>query len=124
MSGSINTFLAGANGTAHAVGDLTTTNAATATLAAPGLAIGYSAAVAAAQNTDPVVPHTSAATEVGVSGGYITSGHTGHWSLDFLMGSTPVSVDFSVTTVSTHGGGDFLSGYSVAGMGSSLHGLF
>jgi hypothetical protein len=125
MSGSINTFLAGANATAHAVADLTTTNTATATLAAPGLAIGYSAAVAAAQNTDPVVPHTSAATEVGVSGGYITSGHTGHWSLDFLMGSTPVSVDVSVTTVSTYGSGDFQSGYSVAGLaGSSLHGLF
>ena len=105
--------------------DLTATNMATATLAAPGLAIGYSAAVAAAQNTSPVVPHTSAATEVGVSGGYITSGHTGHWSLDFLMGPTPVSVDVSVTTVSTYGGSDFLSGYSVAGLaGPSLHGLF
>ena len=124
MSGSINTFLAGANGTAHAVGDLTTTNAATATLAAPGLAIGYAAAVAVAQNTVPVVPHTSAATEVGVSGGYITSGHTSHWSVDFLMGSTPVSVDVSVTTASTHGGGDFLAGYPVAGLGWSLHGLF
>jgi hypothetical protein len=124
MSGSMNTFLAGANGTAHALGDLTTTNTATATLAAPGLAIGYAAAVATGQNTAPVVPQTSATTEVMVAGGTTTSAHSGHWSVDFLMGSTPVSVDVSVTTVSTYGGGDFLSGYSVAGLGSSLHGLF
>jgi hypothetical protein len=46
-------------------------------------------------------------------------------SVDFPYGPTPVSVDVSVTTMSTHGGSDFLSDYSLSGvMGPSVHGLF
>jgi hypothetical protein len=124
MSGSINTFFAGMNSTAQAMGDLTATNTATGTLAASGVAIGFATAVAAAQDTTPAAPHTSATTDGFATGGTITSSHTDHWSIDFLLGPTPVSVDVSVTAISTHGGGDFLSGYSVAGLTSpSVHGL-
>jgi hypothetical protein len=123
MSGS--TFFAGVNSTAQAMGDLTATNTATRTLAAPGVAIGFATAVSVAQDTIPTAPHTSATTEGIATGGTITSAHTAHWSVDFLLGPTPVSVDVSVTSISTHGGGDFLSGYSVAGLaGPSVHGLF
>jgi hypothetical protein len=122
MSGS--TFFAGMNSTAHAMGDLTVTNTATATLAAPGVAIGYATAVAVAQDTTPTAPHTSATTEGIVTGGAITSAHAAHWSVDFLMGPTPVSVDVSVTAMSTHGGSDFLSDHSLSGLlAPSVHGL-
>ncbi|MGZ5898977.1 MAG: hypothetical protein ACXWLB_01595 [Reyranella sp.] len=120
MSGS--TFFAGANSTAQAMGNLTVTNTATATLAAPGVAIGYAAAVAEAQNTAPTAPHTSVTTDSIAVGGTTTSAHTAQWSVDFLAGPTPVSVDVSVTSVSTHGGSDFLSDYGLAG--PSVHGLF
>jgi hypothetical protein len=125
MSGSTHTFFAAMNSTAQAMGDLTATNTATSTLAAPGVAIGYAAAVAVAQDTTPTAPHTSATTDGFAAGGTITSSHTGHMSIDFLLGPTPISVDTSVTAISTHGGGgDFLSGYSLAGLASpSIHGL-
>jgi hypothetical protein len=123
MSGS--TFFAGANSTAQAMGNLTVTNTATATLAAPGVAVGYAAAVAEAQGTAPTAPHTSATTDSMAAGGTITSAHAAQWSVDFLMGPTPVSVDVSVTSISTHGSSDFLSGYPVADLaGPSVHGLF
>lgn len=124
MSGSINTFSGGMTGTADAIGDLTATDAATATLAVPGLAIGAAAAVAVAQNTTPDAPYTSATTGGSVDGGYITSSHSGHLSIDYPFGPTPVSASVSMTFTSTHGGGDFLSGYSVYGLASpSIHGL-
>ena len=119
MSGSTNTFFAGMNSTAQAMGDLTATNAVTKTAVLPGAAIGFAAAVAVAQDTSPGVPHTSATTEGLVSGGYITSSHSGHLSVDFPYGPTPVSVDVSITTMSTHGGSDFLSGLA----SPSIHGL-
>ena len=125
MSGSTNTFLAAMNGTAHAMGDLTATKTATAGAVLPGASIGYAVAVAVAQDTSPGTPHTNATTDGLVSGGYITSSHSGNLSVDFPYGPTPVSVDVSVTAMSTHGGGDFLSGNALSGlMGPSIHGLF
>jgi hypothetical protein len=125
MSGSTNTFFAAMNSTAHAMGNATATNTVTTTAALPGASIGYAVAIAVAQDTSPGTPHTSATTAGLVSGGYITSSHTGHMSVDFPYGPTPVSVDVSVTATSTHGGSDFLSGYSLSGlMGPSVHGLF
>jgi hypothetical protein len=125
MSGSTNTFFAAMNSTAHAMGDLTATNTSTAGAVLPGASIGYAVAVAVAQDTSPGTLHTSATTDGLVSGGYITSSHTGHLSVDFPYGPTPVSVDVSVTAMSTHGGSDFLSDYSLSGLtGPSVHGLF
>ena len=126
MSGSTNTFFAAMNSTAQAMGDLTATKTATAAAVLPGASIGYAAAVAVAQDTSPGRPHTSATTD-GLRERRI------HHELaipamcrvDFPYGPTPVSVDVSVTAMSTHGGSDFLSGYSLSGlMGPSLHGLF
>jgi hypothetical protein len=122
MSGSTNTFLAAMNATAQAMGDLTATQTATAAAVLPGASIGFAAAAAVAQDTSP---HTSATTGGLVSGGSITSSHTDHVSIDFPFGPNPVSADFSITTMSTHGDSDFLSGYSLSGlMGPSVHGLF
>ena len=124
MSASTNTFLAGMTGTAQALGDLTATSAATGTLAVPGLAIGFAAAVAVAQNTTPAAPYASATTDGFANGGYITSSYIGHMSIDFPFGPTPVSADVSMTFISTHGGGNFLSDYSLSGLASpSVHGL-
>src|SRR5262245_32491441 len=109
MSRNINTFFAGANSTAHAMGDLTATDTATSTLAAPRVAVAFATAVAVAQDTAPAVPHTSATTDGFATGGTITSSHTLHWSVDSLVGPTPTAVDVSLTSISTHGGGDFLS---------------
>jgi hypothetical protein len=123
MSGSSSSFFAAMNSTAQAMGDLTTTNVATNTAALPGAAIGYSVAIAVAQDVSPGPLYTSATTGGVVSGGYIESGHTGHMSVDFPYGSTPVSVDVSVTSLSSHGGGgDALSAYGLAS--PTLHGLF
>ena len=125
MSGSTNTFFAAMNSTAQAMGDLTATKTVTTAAVLPGASIGYAVAIAVAQDTSPGTPHTSATTDGLVSGGYITSSHTGHMSVDFPYGPTPVSVDVSVTAMSTHGGSDFLSDYSLSGLtGPSLHGLF
>jgi hypothetical protein len=124
MSGSTNTFFAATNSTAQAMGDLTATKTATTAAVLPGVAIGYAAAIAAVQDTSPGTPHTSATTADLVSGRYITSSHTGHVSVDFPFGPTPVSVDVSVTAISTHDGSDFLSGYPLSGLAAqSLHGL-
>jgi hypothetical protein len=120
MSGS-NTFLAATTGTAHATGDLTATNVGTGALAGPGVAIGFAAAVAVAQNTGPVALHTDATTDGFVSGGYMTSSHTGQWSYNSPFDPTPVSLDASVTAMSTHGGG----GESLSSLMSPwVHGLF
>ena len=125
MSGSTSTFLAAMNSAAHAMGDLTATNTSTTTAVLPGASIGYAVAVAVSQDTSPGTPLASATTGGVVSGGYIASSHTGHMSVEFPYGPTPVSVDVSVTAMSTHGGSDFLSGYSLSGvMGPSVHGLF
>ena len=51
--------------------------------------IGYAVAIAVAQDTSPGTPHTSVTTDGLVSGGYITSSHTGHVSVDFPYGRTP-----------------------------------
>jgi hypothetical protein len=113
------------NSTAHAMGDLTATKTETAAAVLPGASIGFAAAVAVAQDTSPGMPHTSATTGGLVSGGSITSSHTDHVSIDFPFGPNPVSADFSITTMSSHGDSDFLSGYSLSGlMGPSVHGLF
>jgi hypothetical protein len=124
MSANTNTFVAGMTATAEALGDRTATDAATQTLAAPGVAIGFAAAVAVAQNTTPAAPYASATTDGFAGGGYITNSHTGHMSIDFPFGPTPVSVDVSMTFIATHGGGNFLSDYSLSGPASpSVHGL-
>lgn len=117
-----NTFLIDMNAAANALGDHTATYATTATMAVPGLAIGFAAAIAAAQ--DPA-PRTSAETAGLVTPGYINSGHAQELSIDFPYGPAPVSVDISITTLSSHGGGNVLSGYSLPDLGDvSLHGLF
>jgi len=124
MSRSIN-MLAAMTATAEAMGDLTATNAATRTLVVPGLAIGFAAATAVAQDTTPAALHTSATTHGFVNERDITVSHTNHLSIDFPFGPTPVSLDVSMTFISTHGGSNFLSDYSLSGLaGPSTHGLF
>jgi hypothetical protein len=119
-----NMFLAEMSGAAAAMGDLTSTFAETSTLAVPGLAIGFAAAGALAQDTAPGVPQASATTIGLVAGGYITSSHTNDLSIDFPYGPSPVSLDVSMTFASTHGGGDVLSAYAPEIASLSLHGLF
>jgi hypothetical protein len=117
-----NTFLIDMNAAADALGDHTATYAATATLAVPGHAIGFAAATAVAQ--DPA-PRTSAETTGLVTHGYIISWHELELSIDFPYGPTQVSADISITTLSSHGGGNVLSGYALPDLGgTSLHGLF
>jgi len=122
MSGSINTFFAGTTSSALAMGNQTATSTTNTTAAWPGLAAAYATAVAVAQNDAPVMPHTSTATDATATGGYITSAHSVHWSVDFPHSPTPVSVDVSISSVSSYGGGDALSGYGL--QSPSLHGLF
>jgi hypothetical protein len=111
-------------GKADALGDLTTTNAVTATFAGAGIAAGLAAATAVAQGTTAAAPYTDARTDGLADGGFITSSQTSHMSIDFPYGPTPVSVSLSTTFVATHGVGDFLSGYSLSGLASpSVHGL-
>jgi hypothetical protein len=121
MSGSTNTFLAGANGTAQAMGELTATDTGTATLTGPRVSVAFATAVAVGQDTTPAVPHASATTEGLATGGNMTSSYTSHWSVDSLMGPTPVAVDVSLTSVASHGGADFLSSFGLAS--PSVHGL-
>ena len=117
-----NTFLIDMSARAAAMGDLTATDTMASTAAVPGLAIGFAAATAFAQDTTPL---TAAETAGLVSGGYITSGHTQQLSIDFPYGPTPVSVDISITVISAHGSGEIFAGYSLPDLnGSSLHGLF
>jgi hypothetical protein len=111
-------------GKAAALGDLTTTNAATETFAGAGFAVGFAAATAVAEGTTAAAPYTDAMTDGIADGGFITSSRTSHMSFDFPYGPNPVSVSVSVTSVATYGVGDFLSGYSLSGLASpSVHGL-
>ena len=124
MSESSNTLSVTMLGKADALGDLTTTNAVTKTLAGAGSAVGFAAATAVAEGTTAAAPHTDATTDGLANGGFITSSDTSHMSFDFPYGPTPVSVSVSVTHVATHGVDDFLSGYSLSGLASpSVHGL-
>jgi hypothetical protein len=102
---------------AAALGDLTATSAATNTLAVPGLAIGFAAATALAE--DPL-PLTAAETAGFVTPGTIMSGHTVRLSIDFPDGPSPVSFDASATYVSVHSGGNILGGYDPLPDASSL----
>jgi hypothetical protein len=86
---------------------LTTTNAATKTIAGAGIAVGFAAATAVAEGTTAAAPYTDATINWLADGGFITSSHTGHMSIDFPGGPTPVSVSVSMTFVTTHGVGDF-----------------
>jgi hypothetical protein len=122
MSGSNQTFFAGTTTKAFALGDHTATNTTATTAAWPGLAVGYAVAVAVAQDTAPTAPHTDATSDAIATGGYITSSHSGGLSVDYPYGPTPTSVDVSVTTTSSYGGGDALSAYGLSA--PSLHGLF
>src|SRR5262249_3247889 len=107
-------------GKAAALGDLTATNAVTNTFAGAGIAVGFAVATAFAEGTTASAPHTDATTAGLADGGFITSSDTSHISFDFPYGS----VSTSMTFVGTHGGGDFLSGYSLSGLASpSVHGL-
>jgi hypothetical protein len=119
MAGSIDMFFVDVSSAALALGDHTMTDTLASTAAWPGGAIGFAAAVAVAQDTAPGTPETSATTDVIATGGYMTSSHGSHWSVDFPYGPTPTSVDVSLTFVATHGGGAF-SGYDL--VSSSLHG--
>jgi len=111
-------------GKADALGDLTTTNGVTETLAGAGIAVGFAAATAVAEGTTAAAPHTDATTAGLANGGFITTSDTSHMSFDFPYGPTPVSVSVSTTIVATQGVGDFLSGYSLSGLASpSVHGL-
>jgi hypothetical protein len=94
-----NTFLIDMTAAAKALGDYTATYATTSTLAVPGHAIGFAAATAVAQ--DPA-PRTSAETTGHVTHGDIISWHALELSIDFPYGPTPVSVDMSITTLSSH----------------------
>jgi hypothetical protein len=67
---------------------LTTTNAATKTFAGAGIAVGFAAATAVAEGTTAAAPYTDATTNWLVDGGFITSLHTGHMSIDFPYGPT------------------------------------
>jgi hypothetical protein len=125
MSESSNMLFVTVFGKADALGDLTTTNAVTKTFAGAGIAVGFAAATAVAEGTTAAAPYTDATTDGLAEGGFITSSRTSHTSIDFPYGPTPVSVSVSVTSVATHGVGDFLSGYSLSGLESpSVHGLF
>jgi hypothetical protein len=117
-----NTFLIDMNAAADALGDHTATYATTSTMAVPGLAIGFAAATAFAEDA---IPRTSVDTNGLVGAGYIISGHSQELSIDFPYGDAAVSVDVSITTISSHGGGNILSGYALPDLGGvSLHGLF
>jgi len=125
MSESSNMLFVTVYGKADALGDLTTTNAVTKTLAGAGVAVGFAAATAVAEGTTAAAPSTDATTDGLADGGFITSSHTSQMSIDFPYGPTPVSVSVSMTSVATYGVGDFLSGYSLSGLASpSVHGLF
>src|SRR5262249_42412401 len=79
---------------------------------------------AVAEGTTAAAPYTDATTDGLAEGGYTTSSQTGHVSMDFPYGPTPVSVSVSTTIVATHGVSDFLSGYSLSGLANpSVHGL-
>jgi hypothetical protein len=124
MSESSNMLFVTMLGKADAVGDLTTTNAVTNTLAGAGIAVGFAAATAVAEGTTAAAPHTDATTDGLADGGFITSSNTSYMSFDFPYGPTPVSESVSTTFVATYGVGDFLSGYSLSGLASpSVHGL-
>jgi hypothetical protein len=124
MSESSSMLFATVFGKADALGHLTTTNAATQTLAGAGSAVGFAVATAVAEGTTAAAPYTDATTGGLADGGSITSLHTSHTSFDFSYGPTPVSVSFSTTSVATYGVGDFLSSYSLSGLASpSVHGL-
>jgi hypothetical protein len=114
-----NTSLIDMTAAADALGDHTATYAATSTMAIPGLAVGFAAATAFAEDG---MPRTSADTNGLSSAGYIVSGHSLELSIDFPY---VVSFDVSITALSSHSGGDVLSGYALPDFGSaSLHGLF
>ena len=116
-----NTFVAVMTGTAHATGKQTATEVGTGTLAGAGTAVGFGAAIAFAENAGPGGHHTDATTDGFVSGGNMTMSHSDQWSFNSPYSSTPVSLDSSITVMSTHGGG----GESLSGLvGPSLHGLF
>ena len=78
-----NTFLIDMTAAADALGGHTATYAATATMAVPGLAIGFAAATAFAQDRRrrrPPRPRASSRS------GYIISGHSLELSIDFPYG--------------------------------------
>jgi hypothetical protein len=104
-----NTLFVMMSGKADALADLTGTNTSTTTFAGAGIAVGFAAATAVATGTTAAAPYTDATTVGLVDGGYITSSHTGHMSIDFPYGPTPVSVSVSLTSVGTHGFGGILS---------------
>ena len=109
-------------GKADALGDLTTTNAVTKTLAGAGIAVGFAAATAVAEGMTAAAPYTDATTDGLADGAFITISQTSHMSTPY--GPTPVSVSVSMTHVATFGVGVFLSGYSLSGLASpSVHGL-
>jgi hypothetical protein len=120
MFESDNTLFVTVYGKADALGDLTTTNAVTKTFAGAGIAVGFAVATAVAEGTTAVASYTDATTDGLADGGFITSSHTSHMSIDFPYGPTPVSLSASMTFVATHGVGDFLSGYSLSGLVDGL----
>jgi hypothetical protein len=123
MSANSNSFFAAMFAKADAQGDQTDVATGTTTAVLPGVSIGYAFAIAVAQDTAPDTPHTEATTGGVVNDGFLMSSNTSHMSVDFPHGPTPVSLDVSVTFVSSHGGrGDFLSDTSLHS--PSLHGLF
>ena len=109
MFESSNMLFVTVHGTADALGDLTTTNAVTKTFAGAGMAAGFAVATAVAEGTTAAAPYTDATTAWLADGGYVTASHTGHMSIDFPYGPTPVSVSVSITSVMTHGVGGLLS---------------
>ena len=107
---------------AGALGDHTATFASTSTMAAPFFAAGAAVAGSLAYDASP---QTSAATGGFAAGGNTSGSYHSHLSIDFPDGPTPVSVDVSMTFISTHGGGNGLDGYALDALASpSLHGLF
>jgi hypothetical protein len=100
-------------GKSDALGDVTATTASTKTFAGAGIAGGYATGVAVttavAKGTTAAAPHTDATTHWLADGGNLTSSHSNNVSFDSPYGTTPVSLSFSVTFVSTWGLGGVLS---------------
>ena len=98
-------FLATSGSVADAIGPAATTQGASQTLAAGGMAIGVAVALAAAQQAMGGLPQVEATTNGVASGGDLLSSSANTMALSFLHGVAPVAVASSITFVASSGGG-------------------
>jgi hypothetical protein len=112
MSASSNMLFLTLYGKADALGEVTATNASTATFAGAGIvgghAAGFAVATAVGKGTTAAAPYTDATTHWLADGGYLTGSHTNNISVDVPYGP-PASLSFSTTFVTTWGLGGVLS---------------